>query len=428
MRRLFPETVFSPPEITISGYLIDGADIRAVKLTRTSEAMPVKGIVESILEITLKTSLTFEPNALVTVKTSGTDQLVFSDHFISKISRKGKLLTIYAMDRMRMTENDFDDSLYNPSKEPYNLSLVLGDLASQCGFSSFGGGSFCTDKLYYSEIHGKTCREILNHISENTVGVFYCSNDNILKFSGFLSPSCSIGMDAAKSEAVYLHSMKGPFNAVYGKNTATGEVFSTGQSSNFRNILKICGRLMDSDRVTSVLSSCAGRSFQSFSCNRIAILGAPEGVTEFIFPDHASGLISCRTVIRFTGSGAYAQALAADICEDESDYTDLTGYALRKRIEEGKKYGCTVMTDKGLGFVADTDDMRSGQGKFFSSLADGITRFDGVMFDGIMPEYIQTVSDTVKKVKYGGSVYVLSFKKEGDGKKTDISFVKEETS
>ncbi len=422
-----PETVFSPPEIIIGGYPIDGSDIKSATLTRTSEAMPVKGIVESVLEITLKTSLTFEPNAMVTVKTGGSDPLVFSDHFISKIRRRGGLLTVYAMDRMRMTENDFDDSLYNRSKEPYDISLVLGDIASQCGFSPSPLGGFCTDKLYYEEIHLKTCREILNHIAENSVGVFYCSNDNKLKFSGFLSPSCSIGMNGAESTELYIHSQKGPFNAVYGKNTASGEVFSAGQSDNFRNILKISGRLMDNDRVTAVLSSCAGRSFRSFSCGRIAILGAPEGLTEFIFPDEPCGLISCKTAVHFTGKGAYASAAAADICEDESDYTDLTGYALRKKIEEGKKYGSTVMTDRGIGFVCETDDLRSGQGKFFTSLADDITQFDGVMFDGVMPEYIQTVSDTVKKVKYGGSVYVLSFKNGEDGKKTDITFVKEDT-
>lgn len=330
MRLLCLRTVFRPPVITIGGNVITADRIQSARLIRTAENMPIKGIVQSELIVALKTDLTFEPNALVTVKTGGEDPLEFSEHFISRISRRGGLLEIHAMDRMRVTENDFDDSLYNRSNEPYVLSLVLADLASQCGFAGFGGGNFCTDKIYFEELHGKKCREILAHIAENTVGAFYCSNDNRLKFTPFLSASCSIGMEDSRSEKMYLHSEKGPFTAVYCKNTVTNEVYGAGQSDSFRNVLKISGRLMDKTRVTAVLGAVAQKSYRSFSCGRIAITGAPEGLTEFIFTGHESGLISARTVVHFTGKGAYAEARAADICEDESDYTDLTGYELRK--------------------------------------------------------------------------------------------------
>ena len=172
MRLLCLRTVFRPPVITIGGNVITADRLQSARLIRTAENMPIKGIVQSELIVALKTDLTFEPNALVTVKTGGEDPLEFAEHFISRISRRGGLLEIHAMDRMRMTENDFDDSLYNRSNEPYVLSLVLADLASQCGFAGFGGGDFCTDRIYFEELHGKKCREILAHIAENTVGAF----------------------------------------------------------------------------------------------------------------------------------------------------------------------------------------------------------------------------------------------------------------
>ena len=137
MRLLCLRTVFRPPVITIGGNVITADRIQSARLIRTAENMPIKGIVQSELIVALKTDLTFEPNALVTVKTGGEDPLEFSEHFISRISRRGGLLEIHAMDRMRVTENDFDDSLYNRSNEPYVLSLVLADLASQCGFAGF---------------------------------------------------------------------------------------------------------------------------------------------------------------------------------------------------------------------------------------------------------------------------------------------------
>lgn len=55
------------------------------------------------------------------------------------------------------------------------------------------------------------------------------------------------------------------------------------------------------------------------------------------------------------------------------------------------------MTERGIGFVEEGDELRAGSGRFFSALSDKITQFDGVMFDGIMPEYVQSVSDTVKR-------------------------------
>lgn len=422
------ETGFSLPdyEITIGGIPVDPHNISSMRLIRKGEDMPVKGIVESELIITLKTDIAFDPNAEINISVGGASPMTFSKHFISRISRKGDLLTIHAGDLIRRTENPFDDSGYNRENEPFNTSLVLGALAHQCGFenTSVSGGS--VDKLYFDDIHNKTCREILNFVAENSAGVWYCSNDDMLKFCSFGSASCSIGTADALTSKVYIHSVKGPFTGVCAENPHNGTVFSAGSTGSFRSILKLKGKLMTRQRAENIMSGIAQKSYRSFSCAHIGITGAPEGLTEFIFSSHPSGLISSRTVVYFTGRGVYAEARAADICEDEFDYTDLTGYALRQKIEEGRKYGSTVLTPRGVGFVNDSgDDIRAAQISFFSALADNITRYDGVLMDGVMPDFVQSVSDTVKRVCYGNSSYLLSWENGDDGKKTNISFVKE---
>lgn len=421
--------VFSQPDyvIVIDGITVDPQCVSSMKLIRKSEDMPVKGIVESELVIKLKTDIAFEPNAQINISVGGPNPMTFSKHFISRISRKGDLLTIHANDLIRRTENPFDDSIYNRENEPFNTSLVLGALANQCGFqnTSVSGGS--VDKLYFDDIHNKTCREILNLVAENSVGVWYCSNDDILKFCSFGSASCSIGTTDGLTSKVYIHSVKGPFTGVCAENPDNDTVFSAGSTGSFRNILKLKGRLMTRQRTESIMSAVAQKSYRSFSCAHIGITGAPEGLTEFIFASNPFGLISNHTVVYFTGSGVYAEARAADICEDESDYTDLTGYAIRKKIEEGRMYGSTVLTPRGVGFVNDCgDDIRAAQVSFFSALADRVTKFDGVLMDGVMPDYIQSVSNTVKRICYGNSKYLLSYETDGEGKKTNISFVKEE--
>lgn len=398
-----------------------------MRLEKRSEAMPVKGIVSSELTATFRTNAVFEPNAAVELKISGRFDMSFATHYISKISRKGDLLTIHAFDLMRRLENPFDDSLYNEKDEPYTASLLINDLAHQCGFAGVKNAPAAFDKFYFRDIHGKKCREILDIVSRYAVGAWYCSNDELLGFTPFLSPSKEIYAMREECAPVYLHSRKGPFYALYAENTATGEVFSAGSASDFRNILKLSGKLFNQKRVTDIMGTVALKTYQAFYCAHIGLLSEPDGITRFYFEDHPDGLLSCRTIVRFCADEIYAEASAADICEDESDYTDLTGYELRQKVERYREYGSTVMTDRGIGFVADRrpEDERERAAYFFSAVSDAVTSFDGAIIDRIMPTSIERVSDTARRITYGGSSYLLSYAVDENGRKTDIVLEKE---
>lgn len=424
---LSPRTVFSLNEydIKIDGIPIDGRDIASIRLIRQSENMPVKGIVSSELILTVRTAESFSPNAAVTLTVSGAADMSFCPHFISSIKRRGGLVTIRAFDRMRMTENDFKDSSYKEADEPYVTSLVLGNIAEQCGFKPCSLSFSAVPRLYYKDIHGKKIREILNHLSENGVGVWYCSDDEELKFTPFLSPSGSVGVDEEKSAPLFIHSEKGPFTAVYARNTATGEVFSAGNGTDFRNILKLSGKLYNSSLTGAAMSRAAQKVWRSFYCAHAHISAAPCGLTEFIFGD-TFGLISVRTEVCFGAGMVFAKAETADICEDESDYTDLVGYELRKRIEADRKYGSTVLTDKGVGFTSHTgSDLGEADISFFSAVGDRVTEFEGAMLDGVMPDSIRALSDTMTRFVYGNTAYLLSCDVNEDGSKSNIRLSKE---
>ncbi|MGN0637707.1 MAG: hypothetical protein ACI4J0_05005 [Huintestinicola sp.] len=413
--------------VTVGGINFDGRDIASIRLIRQSENMPVKGIVSSELIMTLRTAESFYPNAAVCLSVSGAADMSFCPHFISSIKRRGGLVTIRAFDRMRMTENDFRDGSYKEADEPFVTSQVLGDIASQCGFKPCSMSFSGVPRLYYKDIHGKKIREILNHLSENGVGVWYCSDDEELKFTPFLSASGSVGVDREKSAPLYIHSEKGPFTAVYAKNTATGQVFSAGSGSDFRNMLKLSGKLFDDERTGSAMTLAAQKVWRSFYCAHAHISAAPCGLTEFIFGD-IFGLVSVRTEVCFGAGMVFAKAETADICEDESDYTDLLGYELRRRIEADRKYGSTVLTEKGVGFTGDTGtDLGEADISFFSAVGDRVTEFDGAMMDGVMPDSITAVSDTVTRFVYGNTAYTLSYDEGEDGAKSNIRLTKEES-
>lgn len=426
---LSPRTVFSLNEydITVGGIHINSRDIASIRLIRQSENMPVKGIVSSELIMTVRTAESFSPNAAVGLSVSGAADMTICPHFISSIKRRGGLITIRAFDRMRMTENDFGDEFYTEENEPYLTSQVLGAIASQCGFKPCSLSFPYVPRLYYKDVHGKKCREILNLLSENGVGVWHCSDDEELRFTPFLSASGSVGVIEAESAPLYIHSEKGPFKAVYAKNTASGEVFSAGDGSDFRNILKLSGKLFDDRRTGEVMSAAAQKVWRSFYCAHASISAVPCGLSEFIFGD-TFGLISVRTEVCFGAAEVYAKAETADICEDESDYTDLVGYELRRRIEADRKYGCTVLTEKGVGFTSDKGTvLGEADISFFSAIGDRVTEFDGAMMDGVMPDSITAISDTLTRFVYGNTAYLLSYDVAEDGSKSNIRLVKEES-
>lgn len=425
---LSPRTVFSLNEynVKIGGITVSGRDIASIRLIRQSENMPVKGIVSSELIMTVRTSDSFYPNAAVLLTVSGAADMSFCPHFISSIKRRGGLVTIRAFDRMRMTENDFKDEFYKEEDEPFITSQVLGDIAAQCGFKPCSLSFSAVPRLYYKDIHAKKIREILIHLSENGVGVWHCSDDEELRFTPFLSASGSVGVNTSKSDPLFIHSEKGPFTAVYARNTATGEVFSAGDGTDFRNILKLSGKLFDDESTGAAMSAAAQKVWRSFYCAHADISAAPCGLTEFIFGD-TFGLISVRTEICFGAAAVFAKAETADICEDESDYTDLVGYELRKRIEADRKYGSTVLTEKGVGFTSDKGtDLGKADISFFSAVGNRVTEFDGAMMDGVMPDSITAISDTVTKFVYGDTAYILSYDVSDDGSKSNIRLVKEE--
>lgn len=417
MRKLHT-AVFSRAKynISIRAYSFTGDDIISMQLVRSADPLPIKGIVKSELTLVLNTSTVFDPNSAVKISVSGAYSMNFATHYISKISRKGNRLTIKALDRMKRLDCDFDDSTYNRSDEPFNTSLVIANLANQAGLDGVLGSMSAVTTLYYDEIHNKTCREILDLISENEVGVWYCTNDNSLRFQPFCTVITANAANMNNTSALYLHSVKGPFEGLCAVNSESSEVFTTGSTGNFSKVLKVKGSRMCSERAVEILSNVANKSYQAYACAHIGLTAATEGLTAFVFDDYPDGLISCKTTVYFGGCTIYASASAADISEGESDYSELD-YNFRKQVEEGKLYGCCVMSQKGIAFVS-PDDYSDSQlpctaaHYSFTTQSGGITSYEGVMVS-TAPESVQRVSDN--EVIYNYENYSIRVTADGEG-------------
>lgn len=406
--------------VTVGGITVDESDIISMKLVRSSENPPVKGVVSSVFIISARMDDAPSPNGEVNVSITGEKSMSFCTHFISSISRKGSIVTVRAYDRMRKTDIAFDDSRYNEGDAPFDATLLIADLAEQCGFEGseipqgFG-------KFRWGDMHGKKCREILDLVAEVMCGVWWCSDDNELRFTPFLSQSCGIMVNEDNSSPLYIHSVKGPFTAVLARNTSDGNVYSAGSGGDIVNILRLQGRLFTHERTQAIMSDIAQKCFTAFYCGHGDIGAAPCGITAYSFGEKE--LIAVKNEVFFGGGGVYAKISAADICEDEEPYLSLMDYEDRKKIEEGRYYGSTVMTEKGIGILSTdrSEDVREQEIYCFSDAISGVTEFEGAVVDSVLPQKIEKLNAASRKIIYGGVNYILSWRLDEQGNKVDFN-------
>ncbi|MGN1089186.1 MAG: hypothetical protein ACI4Q6_02190, partial [Huintestinicola sp.] len=416
-------TAFSAPEynLLIGGSVIDASDIISMEMIKRTEDIPVQGFVTSELVIKLGGSHQFLPNAEILFSVRPNDGMTFSfaPHFISRIHRNGAVMTIHAFDRMRMTEKPFDDSDFDPSDEPYDAYRIFGAIAAQCGFAQVTSPPVGFTKFYSSDIRGKRIRQILEKAAAFGAGVWYCTNDDKLCFTQFMSPSVGIYADELRRSPIYIHGQKGPINGVSIMNTSTGKTYSAGTSGNSSSVLRLIGGLFTQAQANDLFSRLSGKMWRSFACRHLEVSSPPQGLTAFYTEDYPDGLIADNLKIHFGGRSFCINASAADICEDEWLYTDVMGYNVMRRIEEQKLYGSTVITDRGLGIVSDTEteDIRQRSTYYFSTAQNGVSCFDGAMLDKQMPTTITKTGDTSREINYGGKRYTLNWVKDGDVKK-----------
>ena len=91
---------------------------------------------------------------------------------------------------------------------------------------------------------------------------------------------------------------------------------------------------------------------------------------------------------------------------------------INQRIADNKTYGNTLIS--GSGGLKFTD--RDGNSYGFNTASGGVTEYDGAMMDSVMPDKIEKVSDTERRITYGGKTYSLTYDDDGT-QKTNIKLV-----
>ncbi|MGN0695885.1 MAG: hypothetical protein ACI4J5_03850 [Oscillospiraceae bacterium] len=372
-RILSPPTVFSLDRFTveIDGREYSSADIEYIKLTREISGLPVKGIITAKLNIRLRADEPFAPGTEIRI-TDDLNSRELPVFCISKPDYGGGIAELTAYDNCRALDLIFDtDSLYFSEDRDYPVFDVVNSAAAQCGFAGAAFGELNVSAVPYKYLKGKTCRSILNMLSETGCGVWYCNNQNQLEFQKFGVVTDFYAVDDSSCSDLRTGPVKGPVTAIQVSNPMTDENYQLGYYGSFINKLKVSGRLIDSNAASGILSDVIDKEYRAFTCKNVFTSVIPEAFSGFVYNDVCYRAASIVTY--FSPVGYFSSVKAPVIAEDRYDYVGTLDYSIGERIMQEKKYGCSVMSLTGLKFS--DEDTSYG----FSSQSGGLTTYEGVM-------------------------------------------------
>ena len=346
--------------------------------------------------------------------------------YIDGENRTEDTVNITAYDRCRKLSQPFDyTSLKDGDKVDENGEPVYSDIAAselvekiaaQCGFSGASNTGDILIGTVSSDVYkGAACNSILENFASASGCFVCCGTDDTLRFqrigSGYSSAS------AAHNSAVIVYPQKSFSRLVVSGDKSEFYDFGSGSAE---NIMEISNSLI-SQNVASALASRLFENgsfvYQPVSLNAV-ISGNIDPYGSVIVGDESYKVTNIS--INLCADGAVASLSAPVVSECSSAYNNLLTRQINQRIAANKTYGNTLISGSGgLEFVDSGGDTYG-----FNTASGGVTEYDGAMMDKMMPDKIEKISDTERRITYGGKVYVLKYKSENN-KKTDITFTEE---
>ena len=391
--------------------------ISSISISKSLSGIGNGGIVTQQLSASVYADFSFLAGESVTVV--GFDGL--PKFYIDGESRTEDTVNITAYDRCRKLSQPFDySSLKDGGKVDENGEPVYSDIAAsgltekiaaQCGFSGASNTGDILIGTVSSDVYkGAACNSILENFASASGCFVCCGTDDTLRFqrigNGYSSSS------ATHNSAVIVYPEKSFSRLIVSGDKSEFYDFGSGSAE---NIMEISNSLI----TQSVASALASRLldggafvYQPVSLNAI-ISGNIDPYGSVIVGDESYKVTNIS--INLCADGAVASLSAPVVSESSSAYNNLLTRQINQRIAANKTYGNTLIS--GSGGLKFTD--RDGNSYGFNTASGGVTEYDGAMMDSVMPDKIEKISDTERRITYGGKVYVLTYKVEGD-KKTDI--------
>lgn len=162
--------------LSINGTVYTASDFADMVYSISCDKGGIQGIATGCLTFRLYSAIDIDLTKGTAVLFSG----VNTTFYIDKADKNGHIYNVTAYDKCKNVDREFDTSDYAQYDAQGNVkswatSLIISDIAHQCGYTDASAArvSYAVPTLYFNDFHGKTCRQILDELSNAGVGYFY---------------------------------------------------------------------------------------------------------------------------------------------------------------------------------------------------------------------------------------------------------------
>ena len=235
------------------------------------------------------------------------------------------------------------------TESKYLASQVVQDIANQVGFS---GCDFIPRTLYLKnkDLKGRSCREILQILTESSFGVAYCGNDDKLKFIHAQSSGSGASVKKGEYTRVIEKSHK-TYTKLLVEDTKNNKLYEYG-NGDYSNCLMISGSLLDketSQAIASEIFASDGLEYLAFSIDNAIISSNLEVMGQIFIPDNTAKYI-CRNIkISFTATRSVASVSSPQISESKSEYINKFMRAANNKVQLDTTYNTFFVNKNGSG-------------------------------------------------------------------------------
>lgn len=413
-----------------------------VKISINAGGIPTAGVLASQMSFSLDRSNT---EFIAPVTSAKVDVVGFTtpDYFITSRTYTENVASFTLTDRTIFLDLPFDSTRVSDKVNNgyVDIDEVLNVIVLDCNFYGHRTEGVTMSKILYSDIENTTCRQILQIISECSVGVFYCDEGNNLVFQCFGSGDYEKVIDKSRRTDITEGIIKN-IKGIIATNDESGQTYRQGTTSDSYSCFKISSKYIDEELSTQIYNIVFDKTYREFTIEKSEIDRFVRIGTKIYEDSSKEGncYIVSSSETHITQNGAFAKLGADAIQESEWDFEGNLTRALRNRIEENKKYngvsigknglicegtaGKVTLSDGSVYFFGTGQDEKYG----FNTKNGGFTTFEGIFSSSksVSSVSVDTSTNTVTVTYTDGHVYKYSADIQKDGTNFNITNEQEE--
>ena len=337
--------------------------------------MPVSGVAKSQLSADFRSDDVIGVSAAAPVKIYISDQQVYQTFYIYSRKMRAGVVSLTCYDRMMHLSRTFDPTgLTADADGNVFLNAVLLAIASQCGFAAVVNPPSTISKISMDDVSGVDCEEILSMISAASCGIWYAdmaTEGETLGFNRFGLTTEIVKLSDGEYSEIEIGATKGPINSIVASNGS--EVYDTGGSTDFMQVLRLNSKLFDAGNVNALLSAVKNATYTAFDIaqartNADAHICCGVEVGEKTY-------IATKISISIAADGISVAFGAPDLCEAEFDYTGALNRAINAKIAYNVPSAGTSFTKtEGIKIEGDYAVITTANGKMSLYKKNGVSK------------------------------------------------------